>query len=311
MNEASAPYAGLQDRRLAMVLLVIAPAMFASNMLVAKAVADLIPPVALAFGRWSVTFLLLLPFTLPSLWRQRRQVLAEWRDLAMLGALGMGVCGAFVYVGADTTTATNIGLIYAASPILIVVIARIGYREPLSGGQACGVALSLLGVLVVVCRGRWQTLVGFDFTVGDLWIVASAIGWALYSVLLRYRPSELPMMTRFAAAVMMGVMILLPFTLVEAFYGEPARIDGMTIGTMVFLALVVSFGGYQVYGLIQRSLGAGPTGLLMYLIPLYNAGLAYLLLGERLAAYHLVGAVLVLPGIYLATRRAGRLEPAR
>ena len=311
LTETSTRASPLEDRRFALVLLFVAPAMFASNMLMAKAVAEVIPPVALAFGRWGVTFLLLLPFTLPSLWRRRRQVLAEWRDLLALGALGMGVCGAFVYIGADTTTATNIGLIYAASPILIVVSARIGYKEPLSGGQACGVALSLLGVLVVVCRGRWQTLVALDFTVGDLWILASALGWALYSVLLRYRPSELPMMTRFAAIVMFGVLVLLPFTLIEALLFEPVALDGTTIGTMVFLAVVVSFGGYQVYGLIQRSLGAGPTGLLMYLVPLYNAGLAYLLLGERLAAYHLVGAALVLPGIFLATRQARRVEPAR
>ena len=119
------------------------------------------------------------------------------------------------------------------------------------------------------------------------------------------------MMTRFAAAVLIGVLLLLPFTLWEAVAVEAITFDATTIGTVVFLAVVVSFGGYQVYGLIQKTLGAGPAGLLLYLVPLYNSILAYLLLGERLAAYHLVGAGLVLPGIYLATRRARRVEPAR
>src|SRR3546814_1588308 len=88
-------------------------------MLVARATHDLFPPVALAFWRWTATLALLLPFTAAALWRHRYDVLREWRDILVLGALGMGVCGAFVYIAADTTSATNIGLIYAASPILI------------------------------------------------------------------------------------------------------------------------------------------------------------------------------------------------
>ncbi len=85
--------------------------------------------------------------------------------------------------------------------------------------------------------------------------------------------------------------------------GDLPALDRTTVLSVLFLAAVASFGAYQVYALIQRSLGAGLTGLLMYLIPLYNGALAYLLLGERLELYHLAGAALVLPGIFLATRR--------
>ncbi len=293
----------LSGRRVALVLLFVAPALFAANMLTARATHELIPPVALAFWRWFATLLLLLPFAAGALLRYRREVAREGRDLVLLGALGMGVCGAFVYIGADTTTATNIGLIYAASPILIVVFARFGYGEPLSALQGLGVALSLAGVLAVICRGDPRVLLGLRLSVGDLWILAAMVAWALYSVLLRHRPSRLPPMARFAAIVAGGVLVLLPFTLAEALAGEVPRLDSATVAAVLFLAVVASFGAYQVYGLIQRTLGAGPTGLLMYLIPLYNGVLAWLLLGERLEPYHLAGAALVLPGIYLATRR--------
>jgi drug/metabolite transporter (DMT)-like permease len=272
-------------------------------MLVARATHELIPPVALAFWRWFATLLLLLPFTAATLLRYRQEVAREWRDLIVLGALGMGVCGAFVYIGADTTTATNIGLIYAASPILIVVFARLWYGEALSARQGLGVALSLLGVLAVVCRGDPAVLFGLRFSAGDLWILAAMVAWALYSVLLRHRPSRLPLMARFAGITGGGVLVLLPFALGEVLAGRLPALDGTTLASVAFLAVVASFGAYQVYGLIQRSLGAGPTSLLMYLIPLYNGGLAFLLLGERLEPYHLAGAALVLPGIFLATRR--------
>jgi drug/metabolite transporter (DMT)-like permease len=300
---AVARWLGLTERQIALILLFIAPALFCSNMLTARATHDLFPPVALAFWRWTATFALLLPFTATTLWRCRAAIATEWRDVLVLGALGMGVCGAFVYIGADTTSATNIGLIYSASPILIVVLARVFYGEPLSLLQGAGILLSLAGVVAIVCRGELQVLTGLSFAAGDLWIVAAMSAWAVYAILLRHRPSALPMMARFAAIVAGGVLILLPFTVMEGLGGELPRWDGRSFLTVGFLAVFASFGAYQVYGLIQRSLGAGPTSLLMYLIPVYNGLLAYLLLGEALHGYHLIGAALVLPGIFLATRK--------
>src|SRR3546814_5030188 len=158
----------------------------------------------------------LFPYTtLFRSWRHRRDILSEWLDVLVLGALGMGVCGAFVYVGADTTSATTIGLIYAASPILIVVLARVFYREPLTAQQGAGVLLSLAGVVAIIARGDLQVLTSLRFAPGDLWIVAAMAAWAVYSILLRHRPSALPMMARFAAIVAGGVLILLPFTVIE------------------------------------------------------------------------------------------------
>lgn len=296
-------YLGLSKRQLALILLFIAPVLFSSNMLVARATHDLIPPVALAFWRWTVTLLLLAPFTAAVLWRERTKVRREWLDLLLLGLLGMGVCGAFVYIGADTTTATNIGLIYAASPILIVMIARVCYGEPLGPIQALGVAVSLAGVVVIVCRGDLTILLNLNFVVGDLWITVSMIAWAVYSILLRHRPTALRPMARFAAIVAGGVLVLLPFHIGEVLRGDAPAFDSTTVVSVLVLAVVASFGAYQVYGVIQRVLGAGRAGLLMYLIPVYNGILAFVLLGEELELYHLLGAALVLPGIFLATRR--------
>ncbi len=293
---------GLAEDRLAGALLFVAPVFFASNMLTARAVADLIPPVALAFWRWAATFLLLACFVGPRLWARRAEIAREWKDLLVLGALGMGVCGAFVYIGADTTSATNIGLIYSASPVLIILLSGLVYGEPMTPRQILGVALSLLGVLVIVARGDPDTILSLAFTAGDLWIVAATTGWAVYSVLLRHRPSAMGLMTRFAAIVGAGCLVLAPFAAWEAAGGAVPTLTWTTVGTVLFLAVFASFMAYQLYAFIQRSLGAGRTSLLMYLIPVYNSALAYLLLDERFAAYHAVGAALVLPGIYLATR---------
>ncbi|MEX2629278.1 MAG: DMT family transporter [Tistlia sp.] len=301
---------GPRGRRIAYALLLVAPALFATNILVARATADFIPPVALAFWRWFLVLLLLLPLCGADLWRQRWAALAEWRSLLLLGTLGMGICGAFVYIGADTTSATNIGLIYAASPVFIGLFAALFFGERLGAPQIAGAACALAGVVVLVCRGDPDVLLGLRFVVGDLWIATSALCWAVYSVVLRYVPSRLDGMTRFAAICLCGVAVLLPGHLWEAMAVGLPSLDRRTVGFVLLIALVAGFAAYQVYGLIQRSLGAARAGLLMYLIPLYNAGLAVLLLDEQLQRYHLLGAALVVPGLLLANawpqRRAAR-----
>jgi drug/metabolite transporter (DMT)-like permease len=286
-----------------LALLFLAPSLFASNMLIARATADLVPPVALAFWRWAVTLAIVLPMTAVPLWRSRRALAREWLQFLVLGALGMGVCGAFVYIGADTASATNIGLIYASSPIMIIVLASLFGHERLNARQGLGILFSLIGVLTVISRGDLDALLALRFTEGDLWIITSAFAWAVYSLLLRYWRSSLPPMARFAATVACGVFVLAPAALWEGLNVGWPVLNKETVGAVLFLAVFASFAAYQVYAMIQRSLGAGLASLMLYLSPIYLAILAFLLLGETLKPYHYVGAALVLPGIYLATRR--------
>ncbi len=281
----------------------VTPAMLCSNMLAARSTADTIPPVALAFWRWTLVVLILLPVVVMPLWHARKALRRELPDLLLLGALGMGVCGAVVYLGAQTTTATNIGLIYAASPVLIIVLARALYGEAMSRRQGIGVALSLIGVVTIVARGDLGVLLDLRFTPGDLCIVAAAIAWAVYTVLLLHRPTALAATPRFAAIALAGVVVMLPFLILEAALGYVPRLDMYTAGWVLFVAVVPGIGAYQTYAYVQRQLGANRTSLIMYLVPIYNAVLAWLLLGETLQVYHYAGAALVLPGIYLATRR--------
>lgn len=291
------------DERLGPLLLVLTPAFMCSNMLMARASADLFPPVALAFWRWAIALLVLSLFIAPRLWKARRSILREWRELAILGGLGMGVCGAFVYIGADSTSATNIGLIYSASPLMIILLSRLFYGESLSPRQNIGVFMGLLGVLTIIARGDLQNLLTLKFTTGDLWIVGATTGWAVYSILLRHQPSELDMSNRFGATILFGVIILLPFTLWEGIAVEAPTLTWTTAGTVAFLALIAGLAAYASYAKLQRLMGASTAGLVLYMAPVYNTVLAYLLLGEHLQGYHWIGAALVLPGLWLATRK--------
>lgn len=240
--------------------MLLCPALFAVNQLGARYV-DYVPPHALALGRWACALLVLLPFVGARLWRQRAALRREWPDMLMLGALGMWVCGAFVYIGGRTTSATNIGLIYAASPVVVVAVAALVYGERLWPRQLAGIALCLLGVLWVITKGDPARLLSVSFTAGDLWVAVASASWGLYSVLLKYRPSVLDPTTRLAAVMAGGVAILIPTTALEtAFHGAPS-LDSRSLLTILVLAVVPGVGAYGAYSFALSILGAARTGV--------------------------------------------------
>ena len=292
-----------REQQIAQFLLFATPAMFATNMLLARYTADFIPPVALAVWRWLGVFVLLLPFCGAELWRQRRILLHEAPKLLVLGGLGMGICGALVYAAGKTTTATNIGLIYATSPVFIILLTRIMFGERLSRRQMAGTALALLGTLLIVAKGRLQALLALHFVPGDLMILIAAAAWALYSVLLKRWPGSLSINGRLATIALSGVIVLLPFLGWEMAVVGPARPDARTLAIIATLILVPGIGAYATHGYITRHLGPSKGGLILYLAPVYTSLLAWLVLGERIAVYHWIGAALVLSGLYIATTR--------
>jgi len=238
------------------------------------------------------------------LWRRRTEVLAEWRDLLLLGALGMWVCGAFVYIGAASTSATNIGLIYAGVPVLVMLLSGAIFRERLRAVQVAGAALALAGVLAIIVRGDVRLLLSLEFTVGDLWALTAASCWAIYSVLMRYRPSRLDPFLRLTAVTIAGVLVLAPLTLAEAVVARSPPLEWRSLAAALIVGLLPGFGAYLAYSWLLRELGAARTSLVLYLTPVYTALSSWLLLGEAIRGHHLAGAVLVLGGVWLASRGA-------
>ena len=149
------------------LLLWLTPALWSSNYIIARAASGVLHPHALALGRWTLALLLMLPWV----WPERQAIVAEWRQrwpqLLLLGALGMWICGAFVYLGAQGTSATNIGLIYAATPVGIAVAGRWLLHEPGSAAQRVALGLALLGVLFVIAAGEPARLLQARFGAGD------------------------------------------------------------------------------------------------------------------------------------------------
>jgi drug/metabolite transporter (DMT)-like permease len=302
---APAPHAGGRPgaQRLARAMLWIVPLLWSTNYLIARAADGVIAPHLLALGRWVMAGLIMLPFVWRGLRRDGMPWRSEWRQVLVLGALGMWICGAIVYLGGQTTSSTNIALIYAATPILIALASARLLHETLSPTQRVGVALALAGVLFVIAQGDPARLLAVRFTAGDGWIVVAAVSWAAYSVLLRRWPSTLGPAERLVVIIGGGVLVLLPFTLLEWWLMPRHPASWQAIGLVAAAALVPGVLSYSAYSYMQRELGASRTALVMYLSPVYAAVGAWAVLGEAPGWYHAVGAALILPSIWLATRR--------
>ncbi|MEZ5660099.1 MAG: DMT family transporter [Burkholderiaceae bacterium] len=290
--------------RWAVALLFIAPALWSANYLVARMAPGVIEPHLLALLRWAFALLLMLPIAAGELRRNWPRWRDEIPDLVVLGALGMWICGAFVYIGGRTTSAANIGLIYAMAPVMIAAISARMFGDRLSGAQKIGVALAATGMVLIIVKGSLQNLLAVRFTVGDLWILTAVLCWTAYSILLRRQPSCLGPFARLTAITMGGVLVLIPFTVAEIIdVGLPTDWPRALL-LAVIVALLPGFGAYQAYSFMQRELGPARTGLVLYLGPLYAAFVGWWFLGEQPTWYHALGACLILPGIYLANRGA-------
>ena len=169
--------------------------------------------------------------------------------------------------------------------------------------QRAGMGVALVGVVYVIAKGSLANLMAVHFVTGDLWVVAAATAWVAYTVLQQRWRSVLDARQRLACITAGGVAVLLPFTLIEAAV-MPAPPFGAHARLLVALAgLLPGFLPYQAYAVLLRELGATRAGLVMYLSPLYAAGMACWVLGEVPQGYHFVGALLILPSIFLATRK--------
>ena len=273
------------------------------NYVVARTAPGIISPHVLALGRWFLAGLILAFIARQELWRERHTTLKVWPQYLALGTLGMLVCGAWVYWAAETTTAINIALIYAASPVLITLGAVIGLKERFSWKQGLGVLVALVGVLHVVVKGQWASLSQVIWVLGDGLIVIAMVSWAAYALLLKKWTSSLSPTARLAATCLGGSLVLLPFALTEWFSTPQAEWSLMASVLVVTAALFPGVGAYWAYGFCQKTLGASRVAASLYLGPLYGGLVAWLFLGETLGWHHALGAALILPGIYLASQK--------
>ena len=275
----------------------------ASNLVVARGGVEYVPPISLAFWRWTLVFVILLPFTYLSLRKNYKIIKNELKKLLFLGAMGCGVCGAFPFLAGKTTTVTNMGIIYTSSPIFIILISSFFFHEKINFTKIIGLISCLIGVFAIIIKGDLDLLINLNFTIGDLWMLAAAIGWALYSIYLFHWKSKLKIFQRFTLIAFFGALSLFPFYIGEEFFFERTTFSNEFFMWIIFAAISPGIIAFTLYTVAQKKLGASLTGFTLYVFTIYGAIYGYFLFGEKLENYHLIGTVLVFIGVYLAKKK--------
>jgi len=264
----------------------------------AKWVAPEMPPWTLCFWRVFLACLILVPVVQHDFPAMRAALAAHWPSILFIGGLHH----------ADAITA---GIIMALMPIATMVIARFMLGEAMTALQTFGALFALAGMVVIVSRGAPASLLRIGVNPGELWVVASAISFGFYTVLLKKARFTLPRMPLLVLLLGAGALTALPFWLYEELTG--ARTTLTTGGVLALLYAAVPGGAlmYYLFNWSVEALGASRASLMLYLQTIFVAILAYLILGERLHPFHLAGAALIVVGIVLANIKARMSDPAR
>jgi drug/metabolite transporter (DMT)-like permease len=294
------------------IFITLAVLLWAGNAVIGRIAPDVhVPPVGLNFWRWAVAFLVLAPFAMRKLLAQRDLFKAHWLIVTVFGIITVAGFNSAYYVALQYTTVVQGTLISAVLPIFVLVAARIFLAQPITGRQLAGVAVSMIGVALIVLRGDLHALRRFALNIGDLWMLVAVVIWAAQTILIRLMPKGMDLLALQVAAFIAGLAALAPFYLYETAAGRPMPLTFNAVLIVGYAGLIASVIGFTCWNLGVIRIGPQQAGYFGNLFPVFGATLGIVLLGEPFAWYHAVGGALTLGGIYLATIMPARKAAAR
>jgi drug/metabolite transporter (DMT)-like permease len=286
-------------------LLTLAALFWTGNWVAGRMLADLVPPSALTFWRWAIALALLLPFVGPRLWAARGLLAREWRPIVVLGLLGGGLHNVLQYWGLKYTLATNGAIFNATTPVLIIVLGTLVFRDPFPHRAAAGALIALVGALALITRLDFAMLASVGPNRGDVLIFISMIMLSAYTVGLRRRPAGLDALSFLACFALVALVPVGIGYALEHAAGSRIVLNPKSIAGLLYIAVFPALLAYLFWDIGVRAVGSARAGIFMYLMPVFGSILGMAFLGERFELYHAVGMGLIFAGVAMASRMRG------
>ncbi|MCM5677986.1 DMT family transporter [Schlegelella sp. S2-27] len=289
------------------LLLTLPPLLWAGNAVVGRLMVGTVAPLTLNLLRWLLAALILLPLG----WRVLRRgspLWQRWRRFALLGLLGVGSYNSLQYLALQTSTPINVTLIAASMPVWMLGVGAFVYGERPRASQILGAALSLVGVLFVISRGSWDTLMQVRLVTGDLYMLVAVLLWAGYSWMLA-RPGDASAREwHWAEFLLAQITFGLLWSSLAAGAESSVRevavpLSWPVLGALVYIAIGASLVAYRCWGIGVASVGPAIAAFFSNLTPVFAAVLSAALLGEAPAWFHAVAFGLIVAGIVVSSRR--------
>jgi len=284
------------------LLLSITALCWAGNAIVGRLAAGHIPPVTLAFLRWGLAFLLLLPIAWKHLARDWPAIRAGLGTMVLLSLTGVAIFTSMQYWALEHTTALNTLLLQSAGPLIVAVWSLILLGVRLTLAQAAGVLVSMTGVLVILLHGDLTALATIEFNKGDIIFTVALVIFGLYSVLTLKRP-KIHSLSFVGFTFGCGAACLIPLLVVELLSRPVMQLNTANLLSTFYVAVFPSTVAYLCFNRGVQLIGANRAAPFFHVVPLFGSAMAIVFLGERPQLFHVIGFVLVLTGVFVASRK--------
>lgn len=287
------------------LLAVLATIIWSGNFVVARGVIKEIPPISLAFYRWVIGTIIITPFAIRQFNQEKAIVLKNWKYILWVSLFGITLYNTLIYIAGNYLPAVNLALLgTTSSPLMSIVLAAIFLKEAIKPLRVVGIVICLAGILLLLSRGSWQTLVHFHFSPGDWWILLAALSFAIYNIMVRKKPSGISSLSFLFITFLLGTLMLLPGYIGEVMTtSREVMWSPSLIMVILYLGLGNSVLSFLFWNASIGKLGAGRTALFGNLIPIFSSIEAVLFLGEEITNIHLISGALVIGGLIIANLR--------
>ncbi|MER7515869.1 DMT family transporter [Streptomyces sp. NPDC126499] len=286
---------------LGVLLALLATVVWSGSFVATRDMADTVPPVQAVFWRWIIALLAVAPFAARPFWRQRALIRRHLGFVALASLFGVALYNTLVHQAGLTTSASNMGMIMAASPVLMTLYARLG-GERLGARRLLGLLVAVLGVLLLVGKGS----LAVDLAAGDLWMFAAALSFASYSALLKRKPAGIDGLAFLFTTFVLGALMLAPAYAVSLTVQGGFPVTAGTAGPLLYVGVFSSAVAFFAWNRAIALIGAARAGVVYYLQPVCVALLSYVLLGEELGVLGVACMALILGGVALASATGRR-----
>lgn len=283
------------------LLLTLAIFFWSTSIIIARSLADRVPPMMLLSLRWTGASLILLPLAWGHLKRDWPVVRSDLPLLAMLAITGVVLNNFLLYAGLHFTTALNAALVQSISPLFVALWTLLLFGIPLSLTQTVGVAISMGGVIVIILRGDLSAFGQLTLNIGDVLVLLSLFVFALYSALVGRR-KRVHSLSFIASVTALSVPMLVPSAMIESYAGFSSTFDASTIAAIAYIASLPSAGALLCFNRGVELIGPNRAAPFIHLMPVFGSILAITVLGEQPMLFHLAGFALVLAGVFVASR---------
>jgi drug/metabolite transporter (DMT)-like permease len=282
-------------------LAIIATIVWSGNFIVARGVIAQIPPVSLAFYRWLMASLIILPIGWSKFRQEQTLIRKHWKYLLWVAFSGITLYNTFLYVAGHYSPAINLALIATTtSPVMAIALAAIFLKEKIGPLRLTGLLICIAGILLLLSKGNLDTLLGFHFSRGDWWLLAGALCFAIYNTLVKRKPAGISATSFLVCIFCAGTLMLSPAYIYEVSTTPPVRFDAPLLGIIVYLGLGACVISYLCWNAAIGILGAARTSLFGNLIPIFSTLEAVLILNEKITLIHALSGGLVISGLVLA-----------